>query len=695
MAADINALLASGIGGALVEGSHAGYYAGRGRLEQQQEEQKQQSAQYIPGAIKGDPQALAQLATANAPAANAVGLALSRMDANQRAKAKDTADWVSRASNAVLQADPKDQPAMYERMKAEGLALGHDVSKLGPWDQSTPSMLRYQRGMSQDVLKHDLQMELKKTPPGKNAGGGGSGEVWGAPGPQSSAAPTASPVTAADAGPAAPPVQAASYLPPNLQPQSAFTKPDANMNVAPPGSEVPQGEPIVLPSTSIPISQTAQAGPPGPSPTAPVGPPEGFQAMGHRDAKGQLVPAQINGQPVYRNPQTGEMRLGDAPPVQTAAAPAEPVPALSSGGTNAQGPGGGLPPGVQTAELGDRYSPKIVFENPGERGGVYGTKPGAHGNRDVITGPGGGTLFKMPDGKFEEYKPELKPPKPEKPMGPAGPFAGQGIEGQFGNILQQGNLPQGKTDTPEYALAYQHFAKPHTTVDEQGKPITIPGMDMSVFKKPTFNANPDADSIPKATVGAPIPGAAKLHPIPASENDKIAAGVSLITSVDKALQSYKGEGVPTSGRGAGFISRNLGQTGDLIAQEIDPSGVKARALIADITSQVMLARSGAAVTEGEAKRLMGMIPSPADKPQTIVDKLQQIRDTYAGILKSQTAQYTPQRGFAPHEGAQKILNPSAPQGGGGDVPVMTPEQVRAAPPGTKYKTTDGREGVRP
>ncbi len=342
--ADINALLAAGVGPALQEGTHAGYFSARANRENDQEKRRLASQADIPGAMAGDTGAFGRVAANDPQGAVAISTALSRMDANQRAKAKDTADWVSRASNAVLQADPKDQPAMYERMKAEGLALGHDVSKLGPWDQSTPSMLRYQRGMSQDVLKHDLQMELKKTPPGKNAAAGagmfdkpsGGGaqipvpvEPGGAPDKESSLMP---------GQPA--PTQVASYLPPNLQPAPPAAPP-VQAAAAPPGVATGENQ-VTLASQAAPVAE--------PAPAAPAGPPEGFQAMGHRDAKGTLVPAQINGQPVYRNPQTGEMRLGDAPAVQAAAAPpAEPVPALSSGGTDAQRPGGGLP-GPQIAQ---------------------------------------------------------------------------------------------------------------------------------------------------------------------------------------------------------------------------------------------------------------------------------------------------------------------------------------------------------
>jgi hypothetical protein len=158
------------------------------------------------------------------------------------------------------------------------------------------------------------------------------------------------------------------------------------------------------------------------------------------------------------------------------------------------------------------------------------------------------------------------------------------------------------------------------------------------------------------------------HPIPASENEKIGTNVAIIDKIDKALGIYAGMpgSAPTSGRFASWLARNGGQVGDLIAQEIDPKGVNARAIIADINSQIMLARSGAAVTDQEAKRLIALLPSASDKPEVIREKLAEVRETYAGLLRNQTAQYTRENGFIPSDTAGRVLSapvPTAPQGG--------------------------------
>lgn len=70
------------------------------------------------------------------------------------------------------------------------------------------------------------------------------------------------------------------------------------------------------------------------------------------------------------------------------------------------------------------------------------------------------------------------------PGGPAdkktgGPFAGTGMDAQSMNILLTGDPA-----SPEYALAFSHLSKPRTTIDDQGRPVTIQPMDLSAVRKP-------------------------------------------------------------------------------------------------------------------------------------------------------------------------------------------------------------------
>lgn len=69
--------------------------------------------------------------------------------------------------------------------------------------------------------------------------------------------------------------------------------------------------------------------------------------------------------------------------------------------------------------------------------------------------------------------------------------------------------------------------------------------------------------------------------------------------------------------------------GDSVRQRTNPEGVDARALVADIGSQKLHDRSGAAVTVSEAPRLTPFVPNVNDNAETIKKKLGLFRTEYA------------------------------------------------------------------
>lgn len=164
-----------------------------------------------------------------------------------------------------------------------------------------------------------------------------------------------------------------------------------------------------------------------------------------------------------------------------------------------------------------------------------------------------------------------------------------------------------------------------------------------------------------------------LKPIPVGENDKLSAGAASLSNIDGTLEKLNTK--PGQNRVAGFISRNV-PGGDLIAQTIDPEGVDYRAAIANVSSQILQARSGLAVTESEYRRLVSLLPQPSDDPSTIKTKLGEIRQGLAKNLAYQAAQYTKENGFIPHSGVEMWSRPAAApaptqgagQQGGGDAP---------------------------
>jgi hypothetical protein len=349
------------------------------------------------------------------------------------------------------------------------------------------------------------------------------------------------------------------------------------------------------------------------------------------------------------------------PPVQLAGGPPAGAP-MPQGGDQPTGNQPGVMPGPPAPDIKALHQ----YVPPGMVMGVKDGLPAYDHQGRLVVFPQGAT--RRDQAQFIEV------PKPgEDKKGPPGPLGGTGIENQMMNILLKGDPA-----TQEYAAAYAYVSRPRTAVDPATNQITIvPPMDTSMFAPPAFGrggqptgplpppANSTETQLPNGSTITQIQGHGR--PIPGTENETISKNVQAINTIDKALDVMKNprEDAQPSGRTAGFLSRNLGQTGDLIAQTIDPAGVPARALLADINSQLLLARSGAAVTEGEFKRLVSLLPAASDKPEVIQQKLQQVRDTYAGILKGQAGQYTQKNGFIPHEGAQAIISGQAQAPAGG------------------------------
>lgn len=105
--------------------------------------------------------------------------------------------------------------------------------------------------------------------------------------------------------------------------------------------------------------------------------------------------------------------------------------------------------------------------------------------------------------------------------------------------------------------------------------------------------------------------------------------------------------------------------GDAISQRMDPKGVTARAIIADIGSLKIHDRSGAAVTAAETPRLLPFIPSVNDKPETIRKKLALFRKEYASIQNDIGSMYSADQGYRALPSAQTRLTDG----------VLTPDEA--------------------
>lgn len=183
---------------------------------------------------------------------------------------------------------------------------------------------------------------------------------------------------------------------------------------------------------------------------------------------------------------------------------------------------------------------------------------------------------------------------------------------------------------PKPQAQQQTQFKPGDTIDPAGNSISIPdgipwngphevtlgdGKKWSVMINPRSGAmrilggkNPDQlDSLPMDT------GARKEAMDLRSQWDEAAR-------VEKQLNSF---GETGGNGGTGLLLGMLPQT---IQSRIDPEGVPLRSAISQMSSVIMNALSGAAVSDQERKRLEGFLPTSSDDITTIKQKLAGYKD---------------------------------------------------------------------
>ena len=177
----------------------------------------------------------------------------------------------------------------------------------------------------------------------------------------------------------------------------------------------------------------------------------------------------------------------------------------------------------------------------------------------------------------------------------------QGYKGSFVEFLQ--NV---KRTPPNQNVTY-------------GSPVAAVGAD----GKPVFIQPGKGGGAPSVIEGF-TPPAEKLRPIPPSINTAIIENQTSGNQIDRAIALLSGQDLPgmTGDKNATGLKAYL-PTG--LLNRVDPSGVNARAEIADIGSLKIHDRSGAAVTASESPRLMPFIPLATDDRDTALKKLQRLK----------------------------------------------------------------------
>jgi hypothetical protein len=133
-----------------------------------------------------------------------------------------------------------------------------------------------------------------------------------------------------------------------------------------------------------------------------------------------------------------------------------------------------------------------------------------------------------------------------------------------------------------------------------------------------------------------VAGNTSVRPIPSSALSGIQSNRRTLSKIDQAIAAI--EKNPSALGAKNYI-------GDAVNQRVDPKGVPVRALVADIGSQKLHDRSGAAVTAAESPRLMPFIPAVTDTPEAAVQKLKNLRAEYETSVDEAEAFYSPEAGY--------------------------------------------------
>jgi hypothetical protein len=211
--------------------------------------------------------------------------------------------------------------------------------------------------------------------------------------------------------------------------------------------------------------------------------------------------------------------------------------------------------------------------------------------------------------------------------------------------------------------------QPPAALPGQRTPV-IPGMASVLDQTTAPVVEPTAApmALPVGTPGTPVMGKqSELKPIPSNINLAILKNNQSIQQIDETIKLLQQNPSATGVKGylPGFALNRM-----------DPSGVEARAGVADIGSLVLHDRSGAAVTAAEAPRLVPFIPLPTDDNATVIKKLTRMRNIAAQEQTGLTETYGKDQGYAP--------NPTVGKAGG------APLSAQQIPP---IYATNGKERI--
>lgn len=311
-------------------------------------------------------------------------------------------------------------------------------------------------------------------------------------------------------------------------------------------------------------------------------------------------------------------------------------------------------------------SPKYTFEKTDQ--GIVAIDQ--HGNGRLLSDPTGKPLGAKtetpqkivgPDGSVQFVDPTAPPPGlKEHVTTPAKPKYSQVMD-ESGNLFLRND--EDPTDTKPLMVNGKQL-KGHIPPDAQppsNQVLQTPGGYVFVNPKDT-NAPATPVKGPNGEQIKPEPPRPPAQLIQAYNQNR-----KQLTIIDDAIDKIKAH--PNA------VGLSRGRS-DTIDQMVDPTGVDARAAIADVGSMTLHDRSGAAVTASEWPRLAPFIPKASDKnAETVIKKLQRMRDLVqeqTNYLQDQVGGYSNPGGSATTTTTTPAATTSTKKKGGGAFSDLVP-----------------------
>lgn len=645
------------IGGALSAGAQAGAASAQNQFLIKDRAARDEIAPLIPRALQGDREALNQIGTRHPDTLMKITPLLERADAATRMRAKEAAEWTTKAAMGVLSLPPEQRPAAYQAALSEGQRLGYQIDMPPQYDRAVEGRLNQVINQARPIADYfkgrDEGFDLVPS------GGGGAA-------PPSAGAPPNREAFLQTITPHAMEVSKATGLDPRLViAQSAL---ETGYGQSAPGNNY-----FGVKSHGKPGGQvlaTTEAGPNGMYGTRDSFRTYGTPGESARDyveflrtnsryapvLQAQGIDAQIEalGRSGYASdPQyTAKLRqiVQSLPPVGPQPAGRE----VAYGGNAAPMP---QPPGIaqgDTAPPADASGTPIPTSDGGSvprevmRMITPNLPPGTSLGRDRKTG-----LFKVQEGNFVVYDSNRNPvglvPIPKAPG--TGPFTGNSVEAQALNML----------------VANGTLTQPQAAELAAGKTIANPADGSVIFMTPSglFKQAPGGQPMPAAPGGgAPAPAApgAGMIPVTPPKPVQMTEGQSnaalyadRMREADAIIAANEKAGMSVGGRALEAVP---GGVGNFLQADDYQLFEQARR---NFINAVLRRESGAVIADTEfANAEKQYFPRPGDSKAVLEQKAANRRSAIEGIARAAGPAYKPQSAPPP---AATSSPPAAPKAG--------------------------------